>query len=468
MAKRKPSKTTKKTTASEKNAGKTPRAKASRKTGAKRTSAKKTASRAATGPAAKAPPKKTAKKTTKKPVKKATKKATKKTAARKRPAKKVTTSAVESVADSAALADLRKKIDTLDRKLVGLLNDRANLVVNVGSMKRDSNTPIYAPHREAQVLDRALGANAGPLPDRTIEGVYRELMSGSFALEQPLRIGYLGPPGSHSHASAVKHFGSSVEFEDLHQIGGVFTEVIRGHVDYGLVPIENSTGGGIVETLDAFLNHAHEITVYAEVQINIHHALLANCKPKEIRRIHSKPEVFSQCRNWLATQYPGVDQIAAASSSRAVQTAAEEDRKANEIGATPGSAAIGTALAGELYGLKVLFPRIEDNHNNITRFVVISRQKAQPTGDDKTSVMFATEDKPGALVEVLQVFHTAGVNLSHIDKRPSGRQNWTYTFFVDLVGHRDEPHVAAALHRAKAHCHELHVLGSYPRSKRIL
>ncbi|MFT5424016.1 MAG: chorismate mutase/prephenate dehydratase [Phycisphaerales bacterium] len=452
MAKRKTTKATKKTAASEKNAGKTPRTKASRKAGPKRTPTKKPAAKKAT---TKKLPKKPTKKAAKKPAKKASKKT-------------VSKSAVESRADSAALADFRKKIDTLDRKLVSMLNDRARLVVNVGHMKRDTNTPIYAPHREAQVLDRALGANHGPLPDRTIEGVYREIMSGSFALEQPLRIGYLGPPGSHSHASAVKHFGSSVEFEDLHQIGGVFTEVIRGHVDYGLVPIENSTGGGIVETLDAFLTHAHEITVYAEVQINIHHALLANCKPKDIRRIHSKPEVFSQCRQWLATQYPGVDQIAAASSSRAVQTAADEDKKANEIGATPGSAAIGTKLAGELYGLKVLFPRIEDNHNNITRFVVISRQKAQPTGNDKTSVMFATEDKPGALVDVLQVFHAAGVNLSHIDKRPSGRQNWTYTFFVDLVGHRDEPHVAAALHRAKAHCHELHVLGSYPKSKRIL
>jgi len=464
MPKPKTSRATKKTAASEKKAAGASRGQTSRKPGAKRTSAKKATKKSATRAASKAPTKPAAKKTTKKPAKKPTKKAAGKTPAKN----SVSKAAVESKADSAALADLRKKIDTLDRKLVGMLNDRARLVVNVGKVKRDTNTPIYAPHRETQVLDRALGANAGPLPDRTIEGIYRELMSGSFALEQPLRIGYLGPPGSHSHASAVKHFGSSVEFEDLHQIAGVFTEVIRSHVDYGLVPIENSTGGGIVETLDAFLLHAHEITVYAEVQINIHHALLANCKPKDIRRIHSKPEVFSQCRQWLATQYPGVDQIASASSSRAVQTAAEEDRKANEIGATPGSAAIGTALAGDLYGLKVLFPRIEDNHNNITRFVVISRQKAQPTGDDKTSVMFATEDKPGALVEVLQFFHAAGVNLSHIDKRPSGRQNWTYTFFIDLVGHRDQPHVAAALARAKAHCHELHVLGSYPRSKRIL
>jgi chorismate mutase-like protein len=158
----------------------------------------------------------------------------------------------ETADASAALAKLRKQIDRLDHRIVALLNERAGAVVEIGSLKRGSGTPIYAPHREAEVLARALGANQGPLPDRTIEGIYREMMSGSFALEQPLRIGYLGPPGSQSHVAAVKQFGSSVEYDDLHEIGGVFTEVRRGHVNYGLVPIENSTGGGIAEAMDAF------------------------------------------------------------------------------------------------------------------------------------------------------------------------------------------------------------------------
>ena len=424
------------------------------------------------------PPKPVAKKTTKKVAGKAAKTPARKgTASRKpssKPAAKPTpkvdaseTKASETRAGTQALADLRERIDALDHRLVKLLNERARLVVQVGKVKRGTATPIYAPHREAEVLKRVLGANAGPLPDSTIEGVYREIMSGSFALERPLRIGYLGPPGSHSHASAVKQFGSSVEYDDLRAIDGVFTEVLRGHVDYGLVPIENSTGGGIVETLDAFTQHAHELSIYAEVQINIHHALLANCEPGEVRRVHSKPEVFAQCRNWLATQYPGVEQIAAASSSRAVQIAAEENAKAVEIGVKPASAAVGTELAGELYGLHTLFPRIEDRPNNITRFVVISKQRAKRTGDDKTSIMFATEHTAGALVNVLGVFHSMGINLSHIDKRPSGRKNWTYTFFVDAMGHRDDETMAAALERASAHCRELFVLGSYPRSKRI-
>ena len=377
-------------------------------------------------------------------------------------------SASEHPHDTAALAELRRKIDRLDDALVKMLNERSRLVVQVGRRKRDAGIPIYAPHREAEVLERVLRANRGPLSGRTIEAIYRELMSGSFSLEQPLRIGYLGPPGSYSHLAAVRQFGSSVAYEDLHEIAGVFTEVRRGHVDYGLVPIENSTGGGIVETLDAFQRNAGDIWVYAEVQLAVHHALLANCEPSAIRRIHSKPEVFSQCRTWLATQYPHAEQVAAASSSRAVQAAVEENRLAESIGAQSGSAAIGSELAGSLYGLKPLFARIEDNPNNITRFFVISRHRAKPSGNDKTSIMFNTPDKPGALVEVLGVFHRAGINLTHIDKRPSGRTNWQYTFFIDAQGHRDDPGMSAAIREAETHCRELFVLGSYPRSKRIL
>lgn len=384
------------------------------------------------------------------------------------PAPGTESSATEQPKDTKALARLRAQISDLDAELVRLINQRSKLVVQVGKRKRGAGIPIYAPHREAEVLDRVLKANRGPLSNRTVEAVYRELMSGSFSLEHPLRIGYLGPPGSYSHLAATRQFGSSVDYEDLHEIGGVFTEVRRGHVDYGLAPIENSLGGGIVETLDAFKATRGEVTIYAEVQLNVHHSLLANCEPSQVRRIHSKPEVFSQCRTWLATQYPQAQLIPAASSSRAAQTAVEENKTAESIGAQPGSAAIGSELAGSLYGLQVLFARIEDDPSNLTRFAVISRQKAKRSGDDKTSVMFNTADKPGALVDVLLVFKEAGINLSHIDKRPSGKVNWEYTFFIDLLGHRDDRAVAGALREAASHCKELIVLGSYPRSKRIL
>ncbi|HZW05816.1 MAG TPA: chorismate mutase, partial [Phycisphaerales bacterium] len=197
------------------------------------------------------------------------------------------------------LADLRARIDALDRRLVDVINERSRLVVEVGKHKQLHNIPIYAPHREAQVLKRVLSHNKGPLPGRTVEAIYRELMSGSFALEKPLTIGYLGPAGSYSHLAAVRQFGSSVSFENLHEITGVFTEVARGHVDYGLVPIENSIHGGVTETLDSFMHSYGKVTVCAEVQLEVHHALLANCPPRSVKKIYSKPEVFSQCRAWL-------------------------------------------------------------------------------------------------------------------------------------------------------------------------
>lgn len=363
------------------------------------------------------------------------------------------------------LAALRKSIDGFDQRIIDLLNRRSKLVVKVGKFKQARGIPIYAPHREAEVLTRVLGHNRGPLLPRTIEAIYRELMSGSFALEQPLKIGFLGPEGSFSHVAAVRHFGQSVQFENLREIAGVFTEVQRGHMDYGLVPIENSIHGGIAETLDAFANNAGKVHVYAEVQLAIHHALMANCAPSKVKRIYSKPEVFSQCRTWLATQYPQAELVSVASSSRAVQMVAEESER---LGTDSSAAAIGNALAGELYDVNVLFPRIEDDPNNITRFFVISRQPAQASAEDKTSMMFRTLNKPGALVSVLQVFQRAKINLTHIDKRPGGRTNWQYTFFIDAEGHEGDARVAKAIAAARRHCQELWVLGSYPRSKRIL
>lgn len=375
--------------------------------------------------------------------------------------------------DPRALEELRIKIDEVDRALIGLLNQRAELVVDVGRIKREAGLPIYVPNREAQVLTKVLAMNPGPLPARAIEGVYRELMSGSFRLELPLRIGYLGPAGSYSHLAAVKHFGSSVEFDDLRAIGGVFTEVARGHVDYGLVPIENSTFGAIHETLEAFQNFHNDLCVYAEAQLEVHHALLANCAPSQVGKIYSKPEVFGQCRTWLATQYPHAELIPEASSSAAVMRAARA--KPVKGKGRNGVAAIGSTLAGELYDVSVLFENIEDNSHNITRFYVLSKHAAKPVGKDdkgrpgdKTAIMFTTTNEPGALVNVLSVLHRAGINLTHIDKRPSGRSNWQYTFFIDAEGHVDDPWFAAAVAQIRGLCREMHVLGSFPRSKRIL
>src|SRR3954469_3203746 len=260
---------------------------------------------------------------------------------------------------SAPLEKLRLRIDTLDEQIVNLLNQRAQVVVEVGKVKHQTNAPIYAPEREKVVLEKVRRLNKGPLPDRCLEAVYRELMSGSFALEKPLKIGFLGPLGSFSHLASVRKFGSSVEHVPLADISSVFEEVVRGHIDYGLVPVENSLHGGVIDTLDAFLHSSARIC--AEVRIVIHHNLLARDPWEKIKTIYSKPEVFSQCRKWLGTTAKDRDVQPAASTSKAAEMASKQQ----------GVAAIGTSMAGELYNLRTLFENIEDNPDNETRFLVI-------------------------------------------------------------------------------------------------
>ncbi len=357
----------------------------------------------------------------------------------------------ESNKHLADLNALRAEIDSIDQQLVELLNRRADVVIRVGQNKQKSGVPIYAPDREHAVLERVRRLNAGPLPDKTLTAIWRELMSGAFALEKPLRIGYLGPEGSFSNMASLRKFGASIEHVPLADIRAVFEEVRRGHVDFGMVPIENSVGGGIIDTMDAFLDA--EVYVVAEVMLEVHHNLLANCSPEEITMIASKPEVFAQCRNWLSG-FRKIDLIPVASSSKAADMAAKQK----------GLAAIGSELAAELYDLKIVFANIEDNVTNTTRFFVIGHQPTGRTGDDKTALMFTTSHKPGALVEVLEVLRRFGVNMTNIDTRPSKRRNWEYYFFVDCEGHCEDDNFVAAIAEARQHCLQFTVLGSFPRA----
>jgi chorismate mutase/prephenate dehydratase len=358
--------------------------------------------------------------------------------------------------DPGDLNSLRLRIDALDAQIVELLNSRARVVVEIGKLKQQSKEPIYAPDREQAVLQKVRTLNKGPLPDRSLEAVYRELMSGSFALERPLRIGYLGPVGTFSHAAALRKFGGSVDYVPLADIPAVFEEVVRGHIDYGLVPVENSIGGGIVDTLDAFLSSSAKIC--AEVRITIHHYLLARDPWEKIRTIYSKPEVFSQCRKWLSAVGKDRDVQPAASTSKAAELASQQT----------GVAAIGTRIAGELNNLRILFENIEDDPENETRFLVIGREAARRSGDDKTAIMFTTAHKPGALAEVLDVFKENGINLTDIEKRPSKKVNWEYYFFIDAQAHADDAAMKTAIEQAKKHCLQLTVLGSYPRATEVL
>jgi len=354
------------------------------------------------------------------------------------------------------LDELRKQIDSIDEKLVELINQRAQVAVEIGKLKQGRNDPVYVPHREKEVLDKIAALNKGPLPDKTLFAIWRELMSGSLYLEQPLRIGFLGPKGSFSHNAAILKFGQSVEYEALADIRAIFEEVSKGHCHFGIVPIENSAGGGVRESLDAFIET--DVMVCAEVHMAIHHNLMANCPLSEITKIYSQPEVFAQCRNWLAATFKVAKTIPVASSSRAAQLALEE----------PGAAAIASSVAAEIYGLKILCEDIEDISNNITRFLIIGKQDAQPTGDDKTIVLFSTAHRTGALADVLDVFKEYNLNMTSIGSRPNKKREWEYYFFVDFLGHRLQENVKKALEEAKSHCLQLSVLGSFPRNPTVL
>lgn len=352
------------------------------------------------------------------------------------------------------LEQLRRQIDDVDERLVHLLNERANVVVEIGKVKRQNKRaePIYAPDREHMVLNKIKDHNEGPLPDKCLVAIYQELMSGSFFLERPLRIAFLGPEGSFSHLAAVQKFGKSVEYESLPDIHAVFDEIMHEHCDLGLVPVENTIGGGVIETLDAFIDSS--VTICAEVLQVVHHNLLAKCSLEDITKVYSKPEVFAQCRNWLTSSLSNVEIIPSPSTARAAQWASKELT----------AAAIGSKLACELYDLQIIRENIEDMSNNVTRFFVIGGEPAKPTGDDKTSLLFSTSHKAGALVDVLQAFRYNNVNLTNIESRPSRQRQREYYFFVDCQGHHSDENVRLAISESKRYCLQMSVLGSYPRA----
>jgi len=354
------------------------------------------------------------------------------------------------------LDELRAQIDTLDAQIVKLLNQRAEIVVEIGKIKRADGSPIFAPSRERYVLDKIQQANTGPLPDKTIAAIYRELMSGSYALQKPLRIAYLGPQGSYSHLAAVGQFGSSVEYEPVNDIRAVFEEVSSERANFGLAPIENSTGGGVIDTLDAFVET--DVKICAEVNRAIHHNLLTNYTLDTLDTVYSKPEVFAQCHRWLTETGLYNKTVPVASTSKAAELAKTEPR----------SAAIGSTLAAQLYSLPIVAKNIEDNVNNVTRFCVVGKASAKRTGDDKTAIMLTAPHKTGALVDILDVFRRSGINLTMITSRPSKKRNWEYYFFVDAEGHCEDQALMAAIEQARSHSLQLSVLGSFPRATEVI
>jgi chorismate mutase / prephenate dehydratase len=348
------------------------------------------------------------------------------------------------------LNSLRRQIDDTDKQIVGLLNKRAAIILKVAREKDRSGKSVYCPDREREVHAKIASLNKGPLTEGALLAVYREIMSGAMALEHRLKIAFLGPEATFTHQAALKRFGSQMDFVPCESISDVFLQVERDSCDYGVVPIENSIEGAVNHTLDMFMDS--DLRICAQVILDISHSLLS-CSPKErIRRIYSKGEVFGQCRRWLQENMPHAELVEVASTTKAARCAAKEKA----------SAALGSVLAAEIYGLKVLAESVEDSPHNITRFFVIGKSDVPRTGHDRTSLMFSIKDHVGALHEMLVPFKKYGVNLNKIESRPSKRKAWDYYFFVDLDGHIDDPKVKKALVALESKCKFLKVLGSYP------
>jgi chorismate mutase/prephenate dehydratase len=353
----------------------------------------------------------------------------------------------------ASIPTLRRRIDQIDDQILRLLNRRAGLAIAIAHQKVRRNASIYAPAREKGVLGRLVRQNAGPLGTAAVRGIFREIISASRALEQRLRIAYLGPEATYAHLAAQQTFGGAAEYVPAPTVAEVFRDVERGNADLGVVPVENSTEGMVAHTLDLLI--ASPLRITAEVLLPVRHCLLVapGTTLAQVERVAAHPQALAQCRRWLAAHLPRATLLDESSNTRAAQRAAAE----------PGTAAIAAEAAAATYELAVLARHIQDEATNVTRFLVLAGHDCEhPSGDDKTSLVVSVRDEVGVLAKMLRPFAAHGIDLIKIESRPLRERPWEYYFFLDLKGHREEPRVAkalAAVRRRTLHCA---VLGSYP------
>ncbi len=344
---------------------------------------------------------------------------------------------------------LGKELAQLDAEILRLMERRAQTAIDAAAQATvEESEPSLADADEA--IRQIAAASKGPLTTKTVEAVFRELLSGCRALVKLPRVAILGPLYSYSHIAAIRRFGQSVEYVPVGNIPAVFEEVSRGQSEFGLVPIENSTDGRVVDTLDMFVRMPVPVT--GQIDLQIHHALLAKCPRSEIKEIYSKVQPFSQCRNWLAKHLPGAQLVEVTSTSTAAQLAAEK----------PHAAAIASVQAGVHYGLDILAEKIEDNPSNVTRFAVIGGKTPEKTGDDRTALLFQVEHRPGALAEAMTIFKKQRLNMTWIESFPIAGSERFYLFFVEMEGHQTDTRFRRALALLKRKTLRLDVLGSYP------
>ncbi len=349
-----------------------------------------------------------------------------------------------------SLERLRQDIDRIDDRILGLLNERARLAQAIGHLKNGS---VYRPEREAQVIRRLLAANAGPLPAEAVEQLFREIMSACRALERPLSVAYLGPAGTFSEAAAIKQFGHAVQALPKSSIDEVFHALERGEAQFGIVPVENSTEGAVSRTLDLLLSS--NLKICGEVMLRVRQHLMRRGEGLDgIEVVYSHAQSLAQCHAWLNQNLPLASRIRVTSNGEAARMAAEN----------PSAAAVAGEIAAEHYGLTIVARDIEDDPNNTTRFLVLSQEDAEPSGQDKTSLVLSTKNKPGTLLKLLTPFARNGISLTKLESRPVRNGLWEYVFFIDIEGHRSDALVQDTLAAVEPHTTLLKILGSYPKA----
>ncbi|NEX21395.1 prephenate dehydratase [Thiorhodococcus mannitoliphagus] len=360
----------------------------------------------------------------------------------------------KATSEEEELGAVRNRIDAIDQELLALISERARCAQQVAHIKTaatDRSVQFYRPERESAILRRIKDANPGPLDGEEVARLFREIMSACLALERPLNAAFLGPEGTFTQAAAIKHFGHSVVTKAMGTIDEIFREVESDTCDFGVVPVENSTEGVVSHTLDLFMTSPLMIT--GEVCLRIHHHLLSHAEDLgAIGTVYSHQQSLAQCREWLDRNLPTAERVAVGSNAEAARLAAQE----------PNAAAVAGVQAAEIYDLKVLAERIEDEPSNTTRFLVIGKQDSPPSGQDKTSLLLSCQNESGGLHSLLAPMAVHGISMTRIESRPSRRGIWDYVFFVDIIGHRSDPNVAYALQSLEKDALLFKVLGSYP------
>jgi len=354
------------------------------------------------------------------------------------------------------LKELRKKIDNIDNKILKYLNKRALIAKQIAKIKLQGKKNIFSPEREHIIISNLIKNNKGPLTNKDIKNIFTEILHSCRGLQRKIKVAYLGPEITFTHLAAMKLFGSSAEYIPAKSIADVFEEVEKGYAEYGVVPIENSQEGVITYTLDMFVES--NLKICAEIYTTVTHALISKGNDiSKIKYVYSHPQALAQCRNWLEKHLPHAKKIETSSTAEAAMRILHQKHNKS-------IAAIAAVEAAKYYNLNILAEKIEDTRDNITRFLVIGHDFPQPSGNDKTSIMFSVRDRVGALHDSLVPFKKHHINLTKIESRPSKRKPWEYIFFADFTGHVSKQNVKRALAELKEQCLTLKILGSYPKA----